>query len=58
MSGFFIIDSKDKRTEAAHFVSRLPASPLYSVEIKPSKRTRTLPQNGRTFLVDAIWGWP
>lgn len=48
---FFIIDTKDKRTEAAHAVSRLPSSPRYSVEIKPYKRTRSLAQN-RT-----MWMW-
>ncbi|MBZ9975505.1 recombination protein NinB [Mesorhizobium sp. BR-1-1-10] len=48
---FFIIDTKDKRAEAATAVSRLPASPRYSVEIKPYKRNRSLAQN-RT-----MWMW-
>ncbi|TBG37133.1 hypothetical protein ELG78_09140 [Rhizobium leguminosarum] len=48
---FFIIDSREKRQEAANFVARLPASPLYSIEIKPYKKNRSLAQN-RT-----MWMW-
>lgn len=47
----FIIDSREKRTEAAQFVARLPSSPLYSVTITPYKRNRSQAQN-RT-----MWMW-
>jgi outer membrane receptor protein involved in Fe transport len=30
----------------------------YEVPVTDTFATRTLPQNGRTFLVDAIWAWP
>lgn len=48
---FFIIETREKRVEAANFVARLPSSPKYCVEIKPYKRNRTLAQN-RT-----MWMW-
>ncbi|TPL94769.1 hypothetical protein [Mesorhizobium sp. B2-3-10] len=47
----FIIDTRQRRKEAADFVSRLPASPLYSVEIKPYKRVRSQAQNR------IMWMW-
>jgi len=30
----------------------------YEIPVADTFQTRTLPQNGRTFLVDAIWTWP
>ncbi len=46
-----IIDSKEKRKKVAQEVVRLPGSPVYSVEIKPYKKNRSLAQN-RT-----MWMW-
>lgn len=42
---FFVIDTKERRTEAAAFVAALTASPLMSVEIKAYKRDRSKAQN-------------
>lgn len=46
-----IIDSKEKRRQAAEYVARLLSSPVHSVEIKPYKRNRSQAQN-RT-----MWMW-
>lgn len=47
----FIIDSKDKRRQAAEYVARLTSSPVQCVEIRPYKRNRSQAQN-RT-----MWMW-
>lgn len=47
----FIIDSKEKRRQAAEYVARLTSSPVYCLEIKPYKRNRSQAQN-RT-----MWMW-
>lgn len=48
---FFIIDSVEKRREAAQTVARLLSKPTYCVEIKPYRRNRSQAQN-RT-----MWMW-
>lgn len=42
---FFIIDSKERRAEAAHYVASITATPLMCVEVKPYKRDRSKAQN-------------
>jgi outer membrane receptor for ferrienterochelin and colicins len=34
------------------------ADKRYEVPVTDNFVTRTLPQNGRTFRVDAVWAWP
>ncbi|MGL6351941.1 MAG: recombination protein NinB [Aeromonas sp.] len=47
----FIITSRERRAEAANYVSRLPGTPTMIVEIKPYKKSRSQAQNR------LMWMW-
>lgn len=47
----YIVNTVERRREVAQVVASLTSSPIYSVEIKPYKRNRSLAQN------KTMWMW-